>query len=730
MIVAKKLDQRERDRNRKSYRLSFPADLDGERVEAWLRTLSGTLVSSTHRFGGVPTMAFEVWADQTGIQHRLKVPWTHADYVVGQLRSLVPGIRVEPEDVWPERKSWTRAIEVGMTNSSRQLRIYNSGDMAASILASLQSLSDGERLMMQWVVSPTTPQHLPQHQSAKTNELSTHVLLTGGAAGRDEVNDRREKLAEPNLLTVLRIGAVAPTQQRADHLVFRVKAALAAARSPHVKWYKRLLTGEQVAKRIAFASAPLSFPGQLSVPELAALVAWPLGNPFVSGLPTPLSRQLPVPEIVPPAGRVLGRSNMYGQERLVAMSYPEAVMHVHVVGPPGVGKTALLANMIKQDMEKGYGTILIESKGDLFRQALDYVPKERLADVVVLDVNDTRYPVGFNILRQGDPAVVVDELNMLFDQLYKDSPSLWMQEVMYHGLHTLAADPDATFTDLAALVSPNDDEREWRNQLIRQVRDPQIRQFWKRFDGQPPARQDQVAQPVLSRVWPMSRSKLANIIGQSSSSFFMDDVIRQRKILLVNLSGIEQGAANIMGTLLMNAIWQATKRQRDAEKATFLYLDEAHHYMNIPVDMKLMLVEARAMNLGLIFAHQDLSQLPSGMREAIMHNARSRVVFQTSDRDARELAASLGGHLQADDLARLGRYEAVARLMTPAGVSAPFTMSTLAPERGNGGASLVVETSRAVFGRDVLAVQDERLRRRTSVNPKADTPKRPPISEL
>ena len=75
---------------------------------------------------------------------------------------------------------------------------------------------------------------------------------------------------------------------------------------------------------------------------------------------------------------------------------------MHVVGPTGVGKTALLANMMRQDMAS-HGIVLMENKGDLFHTALDYVPHDRMKDVVVLNVNDTQYPVGFN-LADHDPV--------------------------------------------------------------------------------------------------------------------------------------------------------------------------------------------------------------------------------------------------------------------------------------------------------------------------------------
>ena len=74
-----------------------------------------------------------------------------------------------------------------------------------------------------------------------------------------------------------------------------------------------------------------------------------------------------------------------------------------------------------------------------------------------------------------------------------------------------------------------------------------------------------------------------------------------------------------------------------------------------------MLVEARSMGLGITFAHQHLGQLPSAMKEAIMHSARSKIVFQTGDSDAREMARALGREITEHDLTHLGMYEAVSR---------------------------------------------------------------------
>jgi hypothetical protein len=122
VFLVKVLDQRTRDRQRKTYRLAFPSDLDAERVLSWVRAFSGTLRGPRFQFTGAPSLCFEMWATNEGIVHRLKVPWQHVEYILPQLHSLVPGIHVTPEDNYPYSQHWTRAVEAKLTGTSRTLR--------------------------------------------------------------------------------------------------------------------------------------------------------------------------------------------------------------------------------------------------------------------------------------------------------------------------------------------------------------------------------------------------------------------------------------------------------------------------------------------------------------------------------------------------------------------------------------------------------------------------------
>lgn len=728
LVLAKMIDQMIKDSKRKTYRLAFPTDLDPDRVTAWLRSISGTLRTDglAAKFKGIPSIALEVWATNQGIVHRLKVPWQYEAYIRPRLESLVPGVRLIAEETFPTRV-WVHAVEVGLKSGHRPLRIPNASDLSTSILANFGALQADETLMMQWVIAPAVPQHKPIFPT-QSKENGWKQLLLGGEATRDEVNDRRDKLEEPNMLAVLRVAAVANTPVRSQFLVRGVMSSLDSSRGPANHFYRRMVGKAELQSRIERGATGMHLPVQLSSPELTAAIGWPLNNPLVAGLPAAVSRYLPATESVPQSGRVIGVSTFPGRERRIAVSYMEARKHMHVLGGTGAGKTTLLANMFKQDVDNGFGVVLIENKGDLFKQALDYIPETRINDVIVMDVNDVNHPVGFNILQQGDPATIVDELNMVFDELYRDNPSLWMKEVMYHGLHTLGErKQQATFIDLASLVSPDQDEIEWRDDMIRNVKDPQLRNFWQRFDNQPRARQDQIAQPVLSRVWPMSRSKLRNIVGQAQSTFYMANVVRENKILLVNLEGIERGSATLMGTLILNALWQAVKRFH-SEKGIFLYLDEFHHYMNLPVDLEQMLVESRSMGLGMVLAHQYLDQLTAkNMEEAIMSNARTKVAFALSSTDARTMANNFGKSITQEDFLNLAKYEAVSRVSTGEGVSSPLTLNTLAPARGYGLAGKVRAASRAAYSVPVNQVQDEILARRSSDNVPKRTRGRPSV---
>lgn len=237
-----------------------------------------------------------------------------------------------------------------------------------------------------------------------------------------------------------------------------------------------------------------------------------------------------------------------------------------------------------------------------------------------------------------------------------------------------------------------------------------------------------MAAPVHNRIWQLTvRPEIRNIIGQSVSSFTFEDVLTSGKILLINLAGVRVGemTASLTGTLLMNALYSAV-RTVTMKKPSFMFVDEFQDFVNLPVNAADMLAKTRSFGLGLVLAHQDLDQLSKvrGLEQAVLANARSKVVFQTSSRDARVMQREFGRLVDEDDFLNLGAYEAIARIATPDGVSAPITMTTDPPSRTTGVANAVRLASRTTYGRPVAEVETEiDARRRISDDRPTKKPK-------
>jgi hypothetical protein len=121
IIVARLANQIERDNNRKTFRVIFPAELKVEQVEGFLNAISGTLRPLPFRILGTSNLVFELMSTEHGLVHRVRVPWPQGSYVIKQLRSQMPGIRVtdERESDLPE---WTRVVELGQSDINQALR--------------------------------------------------------------------------------------------------------------------------------------------------------------------------------------------------------------------------------------------------------------------------------------------------------------------------------------------------------------------------------------------------------------------------------------------------------------------------------------------------------------------------------------------------------------------------------------------------------------------------------
>ena len=150
----------------------------------------------------------------------------------------------------------------------------------------------------------------------------------------------------------------------------------------------------------------------------------------------------------------------------------------------------------------------------------------------------------------------------------------------------------------------------------------------------------------------------------------------------------------------INAIWSAVRGgAANPARPTYFSLDEFQDFLNLPVDAESLLVQARSFGLAMMLAYQHLDQLPDSIRSAVLANARSKVVFQTTFNDARVFAREFGRAVSDEDFMNLAQYEVLCRLATGEGVSAPVSGVTLPPGEPTGRAGEARTRSRTRYGR-------------------------------
>jgi hypothetical protein len=558
-----------------------------------------------------------------GFQYRLIAPRTCADYVVGHLRAQLPGVRVTPEQdalgvIAATSSPWTRVVELGTRQLDRSLRA-EAAPLVSMLLASLQgfALHRGETILMQWIIRPAVPEAPPPQQAARPVRIgllsvSPHVPV------KDALADRRAKLSSVNFLAVLRIGVKASSEVRADQLLGQVRAALKSTGTAANGLYVRTASQSHLRRALDSARVPVMFHMQLTAAELTGLLAWPIGSPSVAGLPQARSRHLPPSGEIARTGLVVCRSNWPGAERPLAISPKLATHHCMVTGGTGTGKTTLLSNLVASAVAAKSAVIVMEAKGDLFRMALQAIPKDRVDDVIVVDVGEA-CQVGYNVLDEGNRRIAAEEIAQLLEEMFPDiRRGVWARAALHRGLATLITRPGTTLPDLVPLLSPSarsETEQLWRDELIAGVGDPELKRFWQRFDGElSPAQQSNYVAPILDRLWVLTeRPEIQNLIAQSESSFSMRDVIRGRRILLVNLAGAGEAPGHVLGSLLLNSLWTAVRNgAADPDQPTRLFLDEFQDYLNLPVDPETMLVRSRSYGLAMVLAHQPWLFTKSG----------------------------------------------------------------------------------------------------------------------
>ena len=204
---------------------------------------------------------------------------------------------------------------------------------------------------------------------------------------------------------------------------------------------------------------------------------------------------------------------------------------MYVVGKSGSGKSKLLELLIKSDIEAGKGVGVLDPHGDLVDNVLQFVPQERIKDVVLFDPSDLDFPASFNPLEQ-----VPEELKIrvtigfieIFKKLFGTNWSPRLEHVLRYTTLALLDTPGTTVLSILKMLS----DKNYRQMIVRNINDNVVKNFWvNEFAGWSERYDNEAITPLLNKVGQfVATNMIRHIVGQPINRFDFRDIMDSRKI--------------------------------------------------------------------------------------------------------------------------------------------------------------------------------------------------------
>lgn len=356
--------------------------------------------------------------------------------------------------------------------------------------------------------------------------------------------------------------------------------------------------------------------------------------------------------------------------------------HMYIIGKSGVGKSKLQELMIRQDIAYGHGVCAIDPHGEFIDDILDFIPKERINDVCMIDPSDTEFPISFNPLSNVDPSFKHQLTQGLIEVLQKQFGANWTPRLEHVFRFTTLALLDYPYATMRGMISMLTD-RNYRQKVVEYIQDDMVKRFWaiefadwsEKFDT------DAII-PLVNKLGQfLSDPMLRNIFGQSENKVDLEKLMNEQKIILINLSKgkIGEENASFFGSMFITKIKQAGMARAKLDKHDrhdfYLYVDE---FQNVVTEMfENILSEARKYGICLTMAHQYVGQIIPKVQAAVLGNVGTIVSFRIGGDDAVKLKPEFAPVFDVKDLINLGIGEFYIKATIEGETYDPFSAETL-----------------------------------------------------
>ena len=666
------------------------------------------------------SLCFEILGTEREIIPQFVAPARAATRIERALKASLPGL-VTTQSAHALHRAWLESddcftvAELGLGIEFMIPLAVPRADLLSQVITALDGVGEGELGLCQILFEPALNNWGESTMAAVTDDDGKPFFVNRP----DLVSSAAQKTASPLFGVVIRLAASAAEPERAWEIIADMAAgfsALSRAGSNYLiplpnDSYAPSDHEDDILSRLSRRSGIL-----LNLDELSRFIILPTASAS-RRLRRDTARSQPAPASTRQAGSLILGENLHaGVAAEVRLTPEQRVRHMHVIGASGTGKSTLLFNLIRQDIENGQGVALLDPHGDLADKVLGIIPAERIKDVVLIDPSDEEYSIGFNILAAHSDF----EKNLLASDLvgvFQRLSTSWgdqMNSVLRNAiLAFLESTEGGTLSDLRRFLLDSG----YRNRFLGTVTDPEIIYYWRK--AFPQLSGNKSIGPIVTRLDEfLSRKPIRYMVSQKENRVNFAEVFDKGRILIAKLPQGLMGRENsyLLGSLLLSKLQQmAMSRQRMPEshrRDFWCYVDEFHCFMT--PSLAEILTGARKYRVGLVLAHQELRQLQadSEVASAVLSNAFTRVVFRVGDADARSLESGFS-HFEARDLQNLDIGQAICRIERS---DSDFNLAVKTPELSclddeECRREEIIRASRAQFARARSEIEAELLRK-------------------
>lgn len=421
---------------------------------------------------------------------------------------------------------------------------------------------------------------------------------------------------------------------------------------------------------------------------------------------------------------VFAETTFRNHNRIFGIKTDDRRRHMYLIGKTGMGKSTVLENMIIEDIRAGRGVAVVDPHGDLAEKIIEFVPSNRVNDVIYFNPADMEYPIAFNVVEQVEPHLrhlVASGLLGVFQKLWADSWGPRLEYILRNSILAILDYPGSTLLAVTRMFA----DKNFRKKVIDKIQDPVVKSFWvNEFAGYADKFASEAVSPIQNKVGQfLSSSLIRNIVGQVKSSIDVREIMDEGKILILNLSKgrIGEDNSSLLGAMMITKIQLAAMSRvdikEDERKDFYLYVDEFQNFAT--ESFANILSEARKYRLNLIMAHQYIEQLDEKVNAAVFGNVGTLVVFRVGAADAEALVPEFTPIFTEEDIVNIPKYEFYIKLMIDGIASDPFSARGLPPLREDektGNVEKLINVSRERYAKKREVVEEKITRWHESVD--------------